>query len=268
MRCLARCLINTKALQLLPKCRSTFFSSHQEAHPGPWRAQPRPPGARPYSIATQTRLKLGDLFKTSPAPHWNSCDYFKWWREKSSRTWRQRMLVFLTAGKENKMKKNIPHEILTVKNINHAVFNWGHRVSSHYSGHVHLAMVRQLRDRQTVLMIFSWLPWAVALVSEKRQIPRGENWRRNMVQSWVLRRGRRSWAGYYIFPWKSCEDFSAVSCHQYLGQDPHRGAPAAAGPVWGLIPWRTLSNIWRRFDGQEFGGRHCGHQKARSQSQC
>lgn len=65
------------------------------------------------------------------------------------------MLVFLTAGKENKMKKNIPHEILTVKNINHAVFNWGSQSKfTLYSGHVYLAIVRQLRHRQTVLIIF------------------------------------------------------------------------------------------------------------------
>lgn len=169
--------------------------------PGPWRAHPTPPGPRPYSVSTQTRLKLGDLFKTSLTPHWDSCDYFKWQREKSSRTWGQRMLVFLTAGKENKMKKNIPHEILTVKNINHAVFNWGSQSKfTLYSGHIYLAIVRQLRHRQTVLIIFWWLLWAVALASEKRQIPRVENWKRNTVQSWELRGERQSWAGLLYIP--------------------------------------------------------------------
>lgn len=76
------------------------------------------------------------------------------------------MLVFLTAGKENKMKKNIPHEILTVKNINHAVFSWGHRVSSHCT-----------RDTYTFRWSDSFGTDSVNhfLMLALRQIPRAEN---------------------------------------------------------------------------------------------
>lgn len=144
------------------------------------------------------------------------------------------------------MKKNIPHEILTVKNINHAVFNRGHRVSSDCTRDMYtFAIVRRLQHRQTVLIIFWWLLWAVALASEKRQIPRAENWKRNTVQSWESRGEDSLGPSYYIFLVKSCEDFSAVSCHQHLCQELHRGGSCAAaveaawvvaGPGWALLP--------------------------------
>lgn len=137
------------------------------------------------------------------------------------------MLVFLTAGKENKTKTNIPHEILTVKKYKPCCLEPGSQSKFELDpGREYLASVRRLQDRQTVLIIFWWLLWAVALVSENRQIPRAEKeTRHNHGNS-----GGKDGLGpsYYIFLVKSREDFSAVHCPQGLYQESPRWAPCAA----------------------------------------